>query len=71
MANLTELETRTLQAMKDDAQDATDGDFGFMDELESYLPGLTMNQIGGVITNLIKKGLVWVDDEYDQFGLNE
>lgn len=59
--SLNENELRVLKACFENAQDAAGGDFGFTDELHGYLLDMGDRQIGGYITDLQRKGMIYVD----------
>ena len=44
-------------------------DFGFTDDIE--ITGVSKKAVGGVISSLIKKGVIVYDDEYNQFAFLE
>ena len=56
-------EMGVLKACADNALDAAGGDFGFTDEVPSYVPELSRNQVKGYLSDLSKKGLIMIDHE--------
>lgn len=56
---LTELEKDFMQAI-------CEGDHMYLEHIEGYFDVLKTPQVSGVVSSLIKKGLItrWIDDEY-------
>jgi hypothetical protein len=67
LASLTELETKALiEAFA--SSDSNGHDFGYSNDI--VVAGLNKKQVGGVIANLIKKGIMTdVDPDFNQFAL--
>ena len=61
MAKLNEKEKAVLNAVADNIQAATAGDFGFTDEVDYKELGLSEKQYGAYLTNLITKKMLTVD----------
>jgi len=62
MTNLTPLETTVLEACWQAALDSTGGDFACLDEVS--VKGLGRKALGGVITSLQEKGVIFVDETF-------
>lgn len=60
---LTTLETQFMLQLKEQAYGGT----LFTDDINP--PSITANQKGGVISSLIKKGIIEVDPDYGQLGI--
>ena len=60
---LTTLEQTVLDALKQNAEDCSGGDFAIVEELKAP-KGMTRQAMGGVITNLVTKRIIRVDVTY-------
>jgi hypothetical protein len=81
---LTALEQQVYDLMVSNAAAVAGGDFGIMEELDCWHLHITRQQLGGVVTQLVKKRLVEVHEPvetnggprfggelYTQFTINE
>lgn len=60
----TPLELKVLRAAVLNAIRETGGEFGYSDDIK--VEGLNKQQVGGVISSLLQKRLVYRDDEFGQ-----
>lgn len=39
----------------------------YLDHMEGYMKGIKVNQISGIVSSLVKKGIIWqeMDEEYN------
>jgi len=57
-------EEKVLLTVIKDIWNMTRGEFGYSDEIT--VPGLNSHQIAGYLSQLVQKGFIDIDDEYQQ-----
>ena len=65
--NLNSTEKMVLIGVAQEIVNCTSGQFGFSSDMK--IDGITKNQKSGYISQLVTKGLVWVDSESTQMML--
>ena len=65
---LTALEQQVFDLMLENAAMVAGGDFGIMEEMDCSHLHLTRQQLGGVVTQLVQKGLVTVHEPVETNG---
>jgi hypothetical protein len=68
LETLTELEVKALRAAWSSSR-GSGHDFGFSEDV--MVEGCNTQQNGALVSNLIKKGIIWRDDEFGQICFNE
>ena len=70
MTTLNANEIKILKAVTDNALDAAGGDFAFSDEIHAYVKeDFSAHQVAGYLSALSTKGLICIDDTYNQIEL--
>lgn len=64
MTKLTELETKVLAILKQNADDISGGDFAIMEEVDVRSLSLNRQQLGGVVSSLDQKKVIRIDVTY-------
>lgn len=58
-------ERRVFDALVNAALNAAGGDFGFLDEVDHKSLGLSDQQFGGYVSQLVQKGLIYPPEDFD------